>query len=230
MPLLMVSALRRGWEVHAMNMKATLLALAAAAVAAAGALMVLAQQTGAQEPQPTPATARQERRAAFLERVAANLGVDVATLERAIKDARLEAINEALAGGRITDEQAARARQRVESGERVRGARERHRNHDRRAAIRAAIIEQSAAAMGMTPEELRGSLRAGNSIAGAAAARGVALDIVEAAILEAAKAKLDTAVANGRIDQARADEVLAELEARLDELLTRKRTAATAAP
>jgi len=206
-----------------MNIKVTALAVMAAAAVIGGTLLVLAPYAGAQEPETTPPVERGARRAALLERVAAHLGVEVTELQQAITDAQLEMVDEALANGRITEEQADTARERINNGEGLRGPRERHRQHDRRAKIRAGIIEESAAAIGITPAELRESLRAGHSIADAAEANGVPLDDVKAAIIDAAKTKLDAAVANSRIDQTRADELLAMLESRLDDLLNRTR-------
>jgi hypothetical protein len=200
-----------------------LAALAALTITGIAAAFAFAPRTGAQEPEATPAAAHGARRTEFIERVAANLGVEPAQLEQAIRDARLAMIDEALASGAITDEQAERARQRVNDGKPPR-PRERHHQHARRAAVREGIVEHSAAAIGVTPEELRASLRAGSSIADVAASHDVPLGDVKSAILDAAGAKLDRAVANGRIDRARADEMLAALASRLDELLQRKRT------
>jgi hypothetical protein len=209
-------------EEHAMKFGARALAAAAIITLLAGSAVAFLPRAAGQEPEPTPATERSARSVAFLERVAALLGVDVAQLTQAVRDAQLEIIDEALASGRIDEEQAARARERVNDGRGLR-VRERRVMHERRAQIRARIIVTAATAMGITPEELRASLKVGESIADVAAEQGVPIEDVEAAILDAAKAKLDRAVANGRINQARADELLANLDARLDDVLTRKR-------
>jgi hypothetical protein len=222
MPLLAVDAER---EDHTMKIKSTLLAATIALTILAGSLAALVRQAGAQEPEATPAAARGERRTAFLERVAALLGVDLARLQQAIKDARLELIDEALANGHIDEGQAAQARERASNGQGFRRGKERRGRQERRAKIRAGIIEESAAAIGISADELKASLKAGNSIADEAAEHGVALEDVKASILDAAKTKLKAAVANGRIDQAKADEMLAKLESRLDDLLNKKRAA-----
>ena len=52
----------------------------------------------------------------FLTKVADKLGISEEQLEMAIQDARLETIDEALAEGRITEEQAAKMRERVQEG------------------------------------------------------------------------------------------------------------------
>jgi hypothetical protein len=195
------------------------IAAGVAATLLSGSLLAAVPRAGAQEPAETPVAERGARRIAFLERLATLLGVDLAQLQQAIEDARLEMIDEALASGRITEQQAERRRDRAESGKppRVRDRRARH------AQIRAGIVETAAGAIGVTPGDLRASLRDGDSIADVAAAHNVPLDDVKTAILDAAKVKLDAAVANGRIGQPRADAMLADLESRLDDLLNKTR-------
>jgi hypothetical protein len=198
-----------------------ILAVALTAMLLSGSLIAAVPNAGAQEPVATPAAERGARRMAFPERVATLLGVDLVTLQQAIEDARLQLIDEALASGRITEEQAERRRERAQNGQppRIRERRARH------AQIRAGIVDTAAGAIGVSAGELRASLRSGNSIADEAAARDIPLDDVKTAILDAARTKLDAAVANGRIDQPRADEMLANLESRLDALLQKKRAA-----
>ncbi len=208
-----------------MKIRSTLLAMMVAVTILAGSLAVFVPQTGAQELEATPPAGRSERKTAFLERVAALLGVDLARLQEAIRDARLELIDEALANGRINEAQAVKARERANNGEGFGRLKERRAGHERRANIRAGIIETAARAIGISADELKESLKAGNSIADEAAEHGVPLDDVRASILDAAKTKLDAAVANDRIDQDRADATLAKLESRLDDLLNKKRAA-----
>jgi hypothetical protein len=227
MPLFLADGDR---EERAMKVKTTMLAAGAALVMLGGSLLALASYAGAQEPQATPPVERGEGRAAFLERVAARLGVNVAQLQQAIEETRLELIEEALGDGRIDEGQAAKARERVASGDGPGRLQEPRGRHERRAKVRAGIIEHAAEAIGISADELKQSLKAGNSIADEAEKHGVALEAVKSSVIDAAKAKLDSAVANGRIDQSRADEMLAKLEARLDELLIKKRVAPAATP
>lgn len=82
--------------------------LAAVLVAAALVGWVMAQGSGEQS---TTSAAPQQT---FLSRVAANLGVDEATLTEAIAQARLQLIDEAVEQGRITQEQADLMKQQIE--------------------------------------------------------------------------------------------------------------------
>jgi hypothetical protein len=207
--------------------------LAAAATIAllGGSALALVPSASAQDADATPPTAeRHEKRGRFLERVASLLGIDVAVLEQAIKDARSEAVEEKLAAGEITEERAAKARERIENGRGGGGFKERgERRHERKLKIRGALIEQAATALGITADDLKSELKAGKSVAEVASDLGVSLDDVKASILDAAKSRIDQAVANGRIDQPKADAALEKLSDRLDNLLNRKR-AAPAAP
>lgn len=204
-------------------MRLTTIAMGAvvACVLGGGALAV-AGHARAQEGGDATQSTRRERRDAFKARVAEKLGISSEALEQAVTDARLGMVDEALANGRISEEQAARMRQRIESGE------PRARTHPGAqlllARVRAGLVESAAAAIGATPEELRSELKAGKSVADVAGERGAALDDVKARIAADAKAKLDERVAAGKIDQARADELQAKLSERLDAALNKRRT------
>ena len=210
-----------------MSMKGALVGVCAAAVMAISAAGVVGVAS-AQEPDDdvTPTEGR------FRERVAEKLGVAVEKLDRAIQDAALDAVNEAEAAGTITAEQATKARERIENGDgqllfdrfrEHRGARREHRQH----IIRRAIVQSSAMALGLTPEELRAELQSGDSIADVAGEQSVSLDAVTAQITSDATAKLSEAVAAGRLKQQRADDAVARLTERLDEILNKSRERAT---
>lgn len=212
-------------------MKQYWLAAGAAMVVLTGAALAgLAARADAQEPDPTPAAEQGARRGVFLERVAEQLGIASDELEAAVQAAALDAVDDAEANGNITAEQADKARGRIESGQGPRGFLERRhdRREHRRDFVRKAILESAADAIGITFDELRAELQSGDSIADVAGEQGVTLDAVKAAITAGPEAKLDEAVANGRITQERADKALARLTEDLDEILDRsKEPAAT---
>lgn len=210
-----------------MNIKSKLVAVTAVVAILGGSAVALVQSTSAQDDGGTPPAERQDKRSRFLERVASQLGINVATLQQAIKDARLEGVDEALADGRMTEEQATKARERINSGagDPGRFKERRQQRHERKARVRGAIVENAAAAIAISEDDLKEALKAGKSIADVAADNGVALDDVKSRIISAAETKLGEAVAKGRIDQAKADEMLQKLTESLDDLLNRKRTA-----
>lgn len=202
-------------------------AVAGVAMAVAAALGV-AGVVGAQEPTPEPGVEQAAPRGNFLQRVAEKLGITLEQLQSAIQSAALDAVDEAEAEGRITAEQADKARERIESGQGLRGLFERRheRREHRRDLVRKGIVESAAEAMGMTFDELKAELQAGDSIADVAAEQGVSVDVVKEAITADAEAKLDEAVANGRITQERADELLSKLTEHLDDIVNRSKAPA----
>jgi hypothetical protein len=79
------------------------------------------------------------------------------------------------------------------------------------------LLELDAAAeeLGLTEQELREQLHDGATLAEIAEEQGVEVDDLVNAIVDAAKEKLASAVDDGRIDQERADEIVADLEDRV---------------
>lgn len=76
-------------------------------------------------------------------------------------------------------------------------------------------LDAAATALGLDAEELRDRLVAGETLAEVAAAEGVTVDALVAAIVADIVEELDAKVASGDIDQARADEVEATLTDRV---------------
>ena len=125
-----------------MNIKHAMVATLAVAVIGGGAIAtataVRAQEGGGDAPKPT----RQERRDAFVGKVAANLGVGTDTLTKAFKDAALQSVDEALAAGRINEDRAAKLRDRINNSQGLGLGRllaARHRAAERHAAVRGAL-------------------------------------------------------------------------------------------
>jgi len=211
-----------------MNTKKALITATIVAFVALGA-GAIARRASAQAPhgEATPTAG------GFKERVAEKLGVSVEQLDQAVHDAALDAVNEAEAAGKITPEQATKARQRIEDGkgaglfDRIR-ERSVDRPEHRLTLVRRGIVRSAATALGMTPEDLRAELQSGDSIADVASEHGVSLEDVKARISSDAEAKLSEAVANGRLTEERADELLARLTAKLDEILNKSKEPAAA--
>lgn len=87
--------------------------------------------------------------------------------------------------------------------------------------VRVSPIAVAATALGMTEAELRTELEAGNSIAQVAKAKGVALQTVIDALVAKQQAHIAEHVAEGKLTQAEADEKLANLEARVTEMVNK---------
>ena len=131
----------------------------------------------------------EERRAAFAEA----LGVTAGELDAAFKQVALDRIDAAVEAGKLTDEQAAEARAKIESGESGDADGKRRLGHAFKRARHGDFDgadgrEALAAALGVTVDDL------------AAAARQVALD------------RVDAAVEAGKITEERAAEIRAAIE------------------
>ena len=153
----------------------------------------------------------------FHELLAEELGISVDELEQAYSSASLALIDEAEADGRLSAEEAERARERVSEGEFhpvfPSGF------HQGFAFGRLAPFDGVAELLGLTDEELRAAIQDGRSLAEVAESAGVSLDELTAEVLANVRASLNEAVANGGLAQERADEIYARFESNLDNFL-----------
>ncbi len=152
------------------------------------------------------------------EAIARNLGISVEEYDAAVETAQQEVIDEAVAEGWLTEDQAERMRERMEEGDMpwIKG---RNSRFVRRAAGHS--ITTVAETLDMTPQELLAELRDGRSIAEIAAEQGVDTQTIVDALMDQLREKLDEAVANGRLTQERADWILSQAETRITDMLNR---------
>lgn len=152
---------------------------------------------------------RQERCEARLAKIAEKKGVSVEQLQSNAKQKLLAAIDAAEQSGKITAEQAATKRQAVSEasfctfgyGKKALKAKFAHKG----------MLRAAAAFLALDRAALKEQL-AGNSLAGLAQKQGKSVEALEAAMIAPAKQRLEKAVANGKITQAKADALLAKLE------------------
>lgn len=198
-----------------------LAALAAVGVVAGlgGAAVAVAQgSSSTSQGPPAAVTAEQD---AFLAALAKNLGVDVAKLKSAIKDAALERLDAAVKAGTITSDEAAEIRKAIEAGNLplfglpLRGPHGMHGMHGDHGAMLSAAADY----LGLTSAELVSELRSGKSLADVAKAKGKSVDGLEQAMLNAAKAKLDAAVKAGRLTADEAKQILDRLQAKISDIV-----------
>jgi hypothetical protein len=166
----------------------------------------------------------------FLDSVAKHLGVSSEKLKDATKAAATDEVNADLAAGRITKAQADELKARIQAGDGVLGGPGRFGGGPGGAggpgflpgpgfAGKPFIANELAAAakyLGLDESDLRTKLEDGQSLAAVAKAQGKDLAGLEQAILDAAKADLDKAVADKQLTQSQADDVLANLKSHID--------------
>jgi len=151
--------------------------------------------------------------------------VDPATVQAAVLAALDTKLDEKVLAGDLTQEAADAAYARAETALPTLMDREptpgEHRGKIQKA-VRSAI-NTAAEVIGVEPKELVEAMKAGDTIADVATANGVDPDAVVDALVARATAKLDEAVANGRISEEKAAEIKGGLEARMTKLVNEGR-------
>jgi hypothetical protein len=177
----------------------------AAGVAVAGFLAVTAlgsAVTSAQEPDGNGGHVRPFTRA-----LANVLGITPSQLQDDRKAALQQMLDTAVANGRITQEQADQIREHPRaSAKLLRGA-------------VLSVFDAAADTLHMTKDQLHSELSSGKSLADVAAEQNVSVEDLKAGMTAQITNGLDQAVANGRIDQAKEEKILAGLAQRLDTII-----------
>jgi hypothetical protein len=190
-----------------------------AAVVAAGSLGVGGAALAADGP------TRQERCQRMLERIAERRGVTVAELEATIKARMIARLEAAVAAGRIDRKRADALEAKLASGslcETARGMVQRahHARHLHRSAVHA-MLAGAADYLGLSKQELRAQSQAGKSLAQIAAERQKDVGALKAAMLAKITARLDKAVADGKLKAERRDALLERYGKLADRLIVR---------
>ncbi|MEX0682191.1 MAG: hypothetical protein WD904_01300 [Dehalococcoidia bacterium] len=191
-------------------------ALAVGAVAVVGA--------GAQEGTPTPDASdsadEQSRVEHYLEVLAGNLGISVEELEAALRQSELDLLDEKVADGTLTEEEAAEIREKIESGEApyfppfIGGY-----HHGPIHRIVVGVVEAAADVFDMDVADLHEQLREGNSLAAVATAQGVDVEQFKTDLLAAIQAKIDEKVAGGALTEEQGNNLYERLSGNIDDIV-----------
>jgi predicted DNA-binding protein (UPF0251 family) len=154
---------------------------------------------------------------AVLNDAAKQLGVKPSALSAALKKALENRVDDAVAAGRLTKEQGAELKQRIESGDLpllglpLLGARgfPHFGPHEFGFFGR---LDAAASYLGLTETQLESRLNDGKTLAEVAKAQGKSADGLVDALYNAEKKKLDDAVAAGRLTKAQGDELKQRIE------------------
>lgn len=185
-------------------------AVAAAAIAGGGAAV------GA-----TQLRSPSEESQAVVNDAAAQLGVQPQALSNALKKALENRVDAAVADGRLTKEQGDVLKQRIESGQApLFGLGGGPGGHDRGGHF--GDLDAAASYLGLTEDQLRTQLQSGKTLADVAKAQGKSVDGLIDALVAATKKDLDEAVADGRLTQAQADQILADMKQRITDRVNGK--------
>jgi hypothetical protein len=174
----------------------------------------------------TPAQLREQlKEGKTLAQIAVAQGKSVSGLEDAIYSDIQAHLDRAVANGRLTAarEQAILARLKAHLDDIVNHTAPAFGRHGGR--LGAGVVARY---LGISPAQLRTELRTGKSLAQIATEHGKTVDGLKAAIVAAVKARLDKAVASGRLTAAQEKTILDRLSAHLDQLVERTRAGARA--
>ena len=156
----------------------------------------------------------------FLDRVAEKLGITSDTLREAVKDSASDEIDERVASGDLTQEQADAMKERIADAPDEALGGFGHGPGFGRGGHFFFGGDELATFLGVTADELRTELQAdGATLASVAEAHGKSRDELKAFLTEQIKTHLDEEVADGRHTQEEADQKLAAFTENLDEMI-----------
>ena len=187
---------------------------------AAGAVAAFAVVGGGAAVAATQAWSPQEESRAVIDDAAGQLGIEPSELSDALKEALKNRVDQAVEDGRLTEEQADALKERIDSGDAPLifggfggpGFGHGHFGHF-------ADLDAAATYLGLTEAELRAELEDGKTLAEIAKAEGKSVPGLVQALVKAANERIAEAVADGRLTQAQADELEADLEERITDLV-----------
>jgi hypothetical protein len=158
----------------------------------------------------------QAESSAVIADAASQLGISSEKLSSALKASLEKRVDAAVAAGELTQAEGTALKQRIEAGEipliaGPRGGPGAHRGGPG--------LDAAASYLGLTTAELRTQLESGKTLAQVASAEGKSAAGLIAAMVADAKQHLAAAVAAGRLTEAQAQAMLADLEARITDLV-----------
>ena len=172
-----------------------------------------------------------EENQAVLNDAAKQLGVEPNKLSEALKQALKNRVDAAVEDGRLTKEQAARMKERIDSDEAPlfglghRGLRH-HRDHGPGrhgpGPFFGGNFDGATAYLGMERKAIIGALADGKTLAQLARDRNKSVDGLVDSMLKAAEKRLDGAVAAGKLTEAEKKEMLGGLEERITDLVNHR--------
>jgi hypothetical protein len=174
----------------------------------------------------------QQMEQAYQNALAGRLGISADQLQAAMKQARIDVINQKVQAGQITQDQANQWIQAIQSGQRMgppNGQRPQGQGQPGEGRPGFGQRDQGgpgmrgggelASILGMSPDELRAAFQSGKSLAQIGQDKGISRDDLKAKILAARKTRLDQAVQSGRITADQEQQILNRMTANIDRQL-----------
>jgi polyhydroxyalkanoate synthesis regulator phasin len=194
-----------------MHTKRVLLIAVPLAVAASVLTAAVVAIAASPSPSPSPSSSGNGASQIFVQKLAGILHLSQGQTQDDLKQAELQTIDQLVKDGKLTQAQADRIKQRIQSGQGpvvgVPGGRAPV-NQGLASSLRTADLNAAAGALGMSPSDLQAQLRSGKSLAEVEQSKGVSDSTVRSAMHDAAKKVLDQAVKDGQITQSQEDAIL----------------------
>ena len=155
----------------------------------------------------------------FIAKTAEKLGIRTEALTTAMSNAQFDIIDEAVANSKLTADEAAKLKARVNEYGPLSVLGLRHRKDG--AVCRGAKLVGGAAAdvLQMDRADIVSALKSGQSLAEIAQSKGMGVDDFKAALLQSVKSKLDAKVADGTITQEQSDRAYSAIQGKIDEIV-----------
>jgi uncharacterized protein YidB (DUF937 family) len=166
-------------------------------------------------------TNKLELRDDFLDRLATELGVSREQLDTALQNVSNDLVDEALADGRITEDEAARIRDAIANGKVPFFGIHPFRHHGG-GHFPPVHFGNVAEFLGVEPADIASALEDGQSLAQIAEANGKSRDELKTFLLDQVNEFVDQALENDRITEERAAQIRDNASARIDELIDRE--------
>lgn len=163
---------------------------------------------------------------AIVDATAKNLGIEPSKLSAALKKALEDRVDAAVAAGRLTKQQGAELKQRIESGDVPffagpgGGPGFRHGFGGPHMFLHG--LDAAATYLGLTEDQLHSQLRSGKTLAEIAKAQNKSVGGLEDALVKQAQTKLDQAVEDGHLTKAQEQQILSGLKQHVDDLVNGK--------
>ncbi|OIQ09582.1 hypothetical protein MOOR_04220 [Moorella thermoacetica] len=148
----------------------------------------------------------------YLEKLAGVLGISQDQLVNDLKTAGQQTVDTAVSEGLITADQGQKIKQEIAQG-RFPGLHGMFDPEDSHPGMRGLHnLDAIASALGITPQQLTQEFKNGKSLQQLATEKGLSLDQIKESIIKAVKSKLDQEVAQGKISQDKATQILNHLQ------------------
>ncbi len=156
----------------------------------------------------------------FLNRLANNLGITPDKLQQGLKTTADQEIDNAVANGRITQDQANKAKQNVDNGNGLSAfTRFFGRRIQDRDLLRFGTWNDLASELGMSPQDLSSQLKSGKTLKQIISDQNKTVDDVVNAVAAKVQQTLDAQVTAGKLTQSREATILANLKTRLTDVI-----------